>query len=207
MKLTPKQEAAVTAANSVAVTAGAGTGKTAMLAARYLHHVVADGFSPLEVAAVTFTEKAAAELRSRIRSELTLTAGAELATETDAAQISTIHAMAARICRDFYDLAEIPADFRMLDETDAAILAADWFDEAVGQIEPEIVSSLGYTWLRDALRELFKDPPAAEQALRFGEEHFRDLIDKTRRSSTLELMQSECWREADDILNQFRARG
>jgi len=72
--------------------------------------------------------------------------------------------MAARICRDFYDLAEIPADFRMVDETDAAILAADWFEVAVSRIEPEVVRALGYTWLRDALRELFKDPPAAEQA-------------------------------------------
>src|SRR5215471_2410075 len=133
MKLTSKQEIAVTAARSVAVTAGAGTGKTAMLAARYLHHVIADGTSPLEIAAVTFTEKAAAELRSRIRSELTLAVGTERAAETDAAQISTIHAMAARICRDFYDLAGIPADFRMLDETDSDILLADWFDDVMGK--------------------------------------------------------------------------
>jgi ATP-dependent helicase/nuclease subunit A len=207
MELTPKQQEAVNAKGSVAVTAGAGTGKTAMLARRFLHHVVSDGFSPVEIVAITFTEKAAAELRSRIRAELAASQGEEQAAEADAAQISTIHAMAARICRDFYDLAEIPADFRMLDETDAAILAADWFDEAVGHIEPEIVRSLGYTWLRDALRELFKDPPAAEQALTFGEKHFRELVDKTRESSMLALMQAECWCDAEIVLNQFRGRG
>src|SRR5262249_34669539 len=146
-------------------------------------------------------------LRSRIRLELAASEGEERAAEADAAQISTIHAMAARICRDFYDLAGIPADFRMLDETDAAILAADWFDEAVGHIEPEIVRALGYTWLRDALRELFKDPPAAEQALAFGEQHFRELIDKTRESSVRELMQSGCWCDAEIVLNQFQGRG
>src|SRR5262249_44562586 len=139
--------------------------------------------------------------------ELTASEGEDRASEADAAQISTIHAMAARICRDFYDLAEIPADFRMLDETDAAILAADWFDEAVSHIEPEIVRSLGYTWLRDALRELLKHPPAAEQALAFDEKHFRGLIDKTRESSMSELIQSECWCDADIVLNQFQGRG
>src|SRR5690606_24160457 len=65
--LTPEQQSAVSADGSVAVVAGAGTGKTKLLAHRYLHHLD-NGLSPLEVVAVTFTEKAAAELRSRIRS-------------------------------------------------------------------------------------------------------------------------------------------
>jgi ATP-dependent helicase/nuclease subunit A len=206
MELTSKQQQAVEARVSVAVTAGAGTGKTAMLAKRFLHHVASDGFSPLEIAAITFTEKAAAELRSRIRAELAAFAGDDAAAQADAAQISTIHSMAARICRDFYDLAEIPTDFRMLDETDAAILVADWFDEAIGQIEPGVVKSLGYTWLRDALRELFKDPPAAEQALKFDENHYRELIERARELSLHELLQSECWREAEYILNRYQGK-
>ena len=67
MKLTDEQKRAAEAPGSVAVTAGAGTGKTRMLAHRFLHHVVADHFSPLSIVAVTFTDKAADELRSRIR--------------------------------------------------------------------------------------------------------------------------------------------
>ena len=105
MDLTPKQKEAVDAERSVAVTAGAGTGKTALLARRFVHHVVEDGFSPLQIVAVTFTDKAAAELRSRIRSALLLAAGQDRADEADTAQISTIHTLAARICRDFYDRA------------------------------------------------------------------------------------------------------
>ncbi|HSU26391.1 MAG TPA: UvrD-helicase domain-containing protein, partial [Pyrinomonadaceae bacterium] len=116
MKPTPRQQEAIEATGSVAVTAGAGTGKTAMLAARFVHHVVNYGFSPLQIAAVTFTEKAAAELRARIRSELTTAIGEELAAEVDAAQISTIHSLAARICRDFYG--HLSPDFRLLDEID-----------------------------------------------------------------------------------------
>src|SRR3954470_19558403 len=178
MELTNRQKDAVRAERSVAVTAGAGTGKTAMLAERFLHHVVVDGMSPLEIAAVTFTEKAAAELRFRIRETLLVNAGEDRASEADAAQISTIHSLAGRICRDFYDRVGIPADFRVLDETDAEIVLAAWFDEAMGEIEPDVVTGLGYSWLIRALRDLFKDPPAALDALTFDEKSLREYIDR-----------------------------
>src|SRR6476469_383486 len=126
MNPTPKQQEAICACSSVAVTAGAGTVKTAMLAARFVHHVVNDGLSPLQIAAVTFTEKAAAELRARIRFELTGAIGQELAAEVDAAQVSTIHSLAARICRDFYG--HLSPDFRLLDEIDSELFLAEWFD-------------------------------------------------------------------------------
>lgn len=67
MSLTEQQQKAAYANGSVAVIAGAGTGKTYMLAERYLYHLRVREFSPLEIVAVTYTEKAAAELRSRIR--------------------------------------------------------------------------------------------------------------------------------------------
>lgn len=204
MDLTRRQSEAVAAPTSVAVTAGAGTGKTAMLAARFVHHVVVGGMSPLEVAAVTFTEKAAAELRSRIREELTKAVGEERAAETDAAQISTIHSLAARICRDFYDLAGLPADFRMLDETDAELVVAEWFDEALAAVPPDIVTGLGYTWLRGALQELYKDPPAARSALEFRADDWRKAIDAACERTLLELMASECWIDARDILYRYR---
>ena len=66
-KLTPEQQAAAYAPSSVVITAGAGTGKTHMLAERYLYYLRERNLSPLEIVAVTFTEKAATELRSRIR--------------------------------------------------------------------------------------------------------------------------------------------
>lgn len=62
MSLTPQQQAAAYANGSVVVTAGAGTGKTHMLAERYVYHLQENELSPLEVVAVTFTDKAAAEL-------------------------------------------------------------------------------------------------------------------------------------------------
>jgi ATP-dependent helicase/nuclease subunit A len=204
MDLTPKQREAVTASGSVAVTAGAGTGKTAMLAERFVHHIVNDGLSPLEIVAVTFTEKAAAELRSRIRNVLLQLAGQDRAAEADAAQISTIHSLAARICRDFFDRAGVPADFRILDETDAELLLAEWFDEALGATAPDVVTGLGYSWLSGALRGLFSDPPAAEAALANGENELRRFVERARETAVVDLMNSEAWRDAEAHLGTHK---
>ena len=59
MSLTEEQQRAVSAKGSVVVVAGAGTGKTHMLTERYFRHLSEDGYSPLEVVAVTFTERPA----------------------------------------------------------------------------------------------------------------------------------------------------
>jgi ATP-dependent helicase/nuclease subunit A len=98
--ITPEQQAAAYAPCSVVITAGAGTGKTHMLAERYLYYLRERNLSPLEIVAVTFTEKAAIELRSRIRTLVSqeLPQRLDLLAELEAAQISTIHALSARVC-------------------------------------------------------------------------------------------------------------
>lgn len=200
--LTPDQKRAAKADGCVAVTAGAGTGKTRMLAERYLHHVSAHGLSPLSVVAVTFTEKAAAELRSRIR--LTLIdklADEKLIAEIEAAQISTIHSLAARICRDFYDLAGIPADFAVLDETESPLWEAEKFDEALGRIDAELADELGFKWLVRVLRELLKDPVASEKALSLGAENWREAIDRAREAAIDGLLASDVWKTAESVLH------
>ena len=63
---TPEQRAAIDAERSVFVRAGAGSGKTRVLTARYLR-ALRDGIGPRAIVAITFTDKAAAEMRDRIR--------------------------------------------------------------------------------------------------------------------------------------------
>src|SRR6478672_8950533 len=200
MNPTPKQQEAIDAASSVAVTAGAGTGKTAMLAKRFVHHVVNDGLSPIQIAAVTFTDKAAAELRSRIRKELTAAIGEDRAAEIDAAQISTIHSLASRICRDFYDVCNIAPDFQMLDETDAAILGATWYDEIMRSADDKIIAELDYTWIQETIAELRTDPQSALTALWFSPEKYQNMISQARYKAITELRRSECWKEAEQVL-------
>jgi ATP-dependent helicase/nuclease subunit A len=108
------------------VEASAGTGKTAALVDRYLSLVLAG--RPVErIVAITFTEKAAAELRDRVRAELDtrLASGAdagrlglieEALAGLDRAQISTIHAFCQGLLRFFAVLAGIDPAFEVQDE-------------------------------------------------------------------------------------------
>ncbi|HQX55675.1 MAG TPA: UvrD-helicase domain-containing protein, partial [Pyrinomonadaceae bacterium] len=202
MALTSDQKSAAEADGCVAVTAGAGTGKTRMLAERYLHHVRKHELSPLAIVAVTFTEKAAAELRSRIRQTLIEKLNDEkLIAEIEAAQISTMHSLAGRICRDFYDIAGIPADFVILDELESPLWASEKFDEALGQIDVEISDDLGFKWLVGVLNELLRDPLASEKALSLGAENWRQAIDQARADAIAALVDSDVWSDASGILS------
>jgi ATP-dependent helicase/nuclease subunit A len=65
-----REDAARTRDQSFVVTAGAGTGKTSLLIERILHHVLERGTALDRIAAITFTKKAAAELRERLEAAL-----------------------------------------------------------------------------------------------------------------------------------------
>ena len=62
-------EGEIVACQDVVVTAGAGSGKTRTLVARYVS-LLAEGLEPRRVIAITFTKKAAREMRSRVRDAL-----------------------------------------------------------------------------------------------------------------------------------------
>ena len=71
---TPEQRAAIDARDrDVFCEAGAGTGKTAVLVGRYCDAIEHDGLGPEAILAFTFTERAADELRGRVRRELSRT--------------------------------------------------------------------------------------------------------------------------------------
>ena len=70
MQLTPSQEEALNIDKHVCVTAGAGSGKTTVLVERYLKILRERDVKPREIVAITFTEKAAAEMKERIIEEM-----------------------------------------------------------------------------------------------------------------------------------------
>ncbi len=109
------------------VEAGAGTGKTSALVDRVVA-LVLGGRSIEEIAAITFTEKAAAELRDRVRSELERMAKEqpehadrieEALGSLDRAQVSTIHSFCQSLLYSFAAEAGIDPSFRVQDEVAA----------------------------------------------------------------------------------------
>ena len=130
--LTPEQEAAVAARDQPRfVRAGAGSGKTRVLVERFLAAVREDGLPVERILAITFTEKAAAELRSRVRERLLAAGDREAAREAESAAISTIHGFCSRLLRAHALEAGLDPDFRVLDEVEAARIALDAFDTAL----------------------------------------------------------------------------
>ncbi|MFO7546608.1 MAG: UvrD-helicase domain-containing protein [Trueperaceae bacterium] len=203
--LRPDQERAATCPTSVAVVAGAGTGKTHMLAHRYLHHL-RQGLNPLQVVAATFTEKAAAELRARIRALIAeeLTDRPEAQVEIEAAQIGTIHALAARICRDHPDAAGVPADFAVLDELEGSIWRAERLEEALATLPPSLFRDLPYQDVRAALIALVDDPVEAEAAFEVGPEQWPALVARIRQRALADVRGSDAWQAAVAVVRSSR---
>jgi DNA helicase-2/ATP-dependent DNA helicase PcrA len=106
----PQREAVTAEPGPVLVLAGAGSGKTRVLAHRVAWLVRVDGLSPRSVLAVTFTNKAAAEMRNRIEGLLEMPA-AHL-------WIGTFHGLAHRLLRIHWREADLPQTFTILDAED-----------------------------------------------------------------------------------------
>jgi ATP-dependent helicase/nuclease subunit A len=135
------QEKAVTdSARAIAVTAGAGSGKTLSLVGRYLH-LLEQGYPLRSILAITFTEKAAREMRSRIRDSLSRIS-TDVAQDKnssfilhhsslDSARIGTIHGLCAEILRAHPAEAGLDPAFEVLEEGLSAALQAEAIDSAL----------------------------------------------------------------------------
>jgi len=124
--------------------AAAGSGKTSVLVERFVAAVLQDGLDVGRILTITFTEKAAAEMRERIRARLRELGAVEEARATEAAFISTIHSFCARVLRAGALAAGIDPAFTVLDEPQAARLARRSFDEALERFAREVA---GAEWL------------------------------------------------------------
>ncbi len=130
-RVNPEQTAAVEARGRVFVSAGAGTGKTAVLVERFVRAVCDEGLDVDSLLVITYTKRAAGELRSRIRHELRARGRHDLARALDGAWISTIHGFCNRLLKAYPFAAGLDPRFRELDEAQAAVLRGEAFDAAL----------------------------------------------------------------------------
>ena len=110
--LNPAQyEAATCTRGPLLVLAGAGSGKTRVLTFRIAHMIADEGVRPWQVLAITFTNKAAAEMRERL--------GALLPGGTRGMWVCTFHAMCVRMLREDPELIGYQPNFAIYDDDDS----------------------------------------------------------------------------------------
>jgi ATP-dependent helicase/nuclease subunit A len=141
--LTEQQRKAITARDvSVALSAGAGCGKTFVLTERFLSHLEPGRENPArlgQLIAITFTERAAREMRDRIREkcrdrliecpEGEVEHWLELLRELDTARISTIHSFCGSLLRSHAVEAGLDPRFRVLEQAQADTLLNELIDD------------------------------------------------------------------------------
>jgi len=153
----PEQAAAIAARGDVFLSAGAGTGKTSVLVERFAAAVCDDGLDVESILVITYTKRAAAELKARIRDALRERGRFELARSLDGAWISTIHGFCNRVLKTYPFEAGLDPRFRELDEAQASVLRGEAFDEALAQFcaggEEERLRLLA-TYRADGLRRM-----------------------------------------------------
>ena len=129
--LSPPQAAAVEAEGGVFVDAGAGSGKTTVLVERYLRSITERNHLPSQVLAVTFTRRAAGEMRERIRGRLRWEGRSDLIPLVESGWIGTIHASCQRILSEFSDQAGVAPGLRVADNVETVLLRDGAFDRAL----------------------------------------------------------------------------
>ena len=187
------------------VLAGAGSGKTRVLVHRVAWLIQVEGASPHSILAVTFTNKAAAEMRGRIETLLGYPGGA--------LWIGTFHGLAHRLLRLHWREAGLPQGFQILDSEDQArlmrkVLKALDLDEArwvpreiLWFINAQKDEGLRPKHIKDAddptRRQLIRIYHAYEEACqRAGVVDFAELL----------LRAYELWRDNAVLLQHYRSR-
>lgn len=134
---TSEQRAAIDHRGGLLLTANAGSGKTSVMAERFVQAVRQDGVDVARILAITFTEKAAAELKERVRRRFETLGDPERARQTEGAWVSTIHGFCARLLRTHPLAAGIDPRFEVLDENASRALADEAFHAALDALAEE----------------------------------------------------------------------
>jgi ATP-dependent helicase/nuclease subunit A len=194
--LTDEQEQAVARRHEpLLLAAGAGSGKTSVLVERFVRAVLDDGLACGRILAITFTERAAGELRERVRERFLALGEREAARDTEAAFVSTFHGFCARLLRTHPLMAGLDPDFTILDEGLARRMRDRAFGIALGDFlagEPndavDLVAAYGadrvgamvqgvYAELRSRGQGRPRLPSSREQPARSSDSGSRDAED------------------------------
>ena len=191
---TASQLAAMTSADEhVLVAAGAGTGKTTTVVGRILYllgapvegRIIARPLELRDIAAITYTNAAAADLKRKLREALRAAGRRDEAYEIDAARIGTIHAFCGAILREFALRVRRNPGARVMEEGESAALAAEAVHESLLTVLEndsvpelaELFSRYEVSKVKEWTRQLIGD---SARLRRFAER--RDLLEVPARA-------------------------
>ncbi|CAM3825825.1 UvrD-helicase domain-containing protein [Smaragdicoccus niigatensis] len=227
--MTLKDEAArrqITTAtgSTLFVNAGAGSGKTSALVKRVYAMVMEGGVSLQNIAAVTFTEKAGAELRDRLRSEFEKArrngkmkvAADQALDELDSAAIGTLHSFAQRLLSEHPIDAGLPPLVEVLDEVGSSIaFERRWIDIQRELLDDDTMATplllamaagLQLKRLRSLLQALGRDWDLIEERILAAPPPTLDFFDWTtfrNEAHDVLALRDECRNPADKLLPAF----
>lgn len=107
----PQREAVTHVDGPLLVLAGPGSGKTRVITSRIAHLILEVGIAPWNVLAITFTNKAAGEMRQRVGEFLS-------ARQAQAATVATFHSLCARLLRTYAHVLNLPSSYSIYDTSD-----------------------------------------------------------------------------------------
>ena len=175
MKLNPAQEEAVHyVTGPCLVLAGAGSGKTRVITQKIAYLINQCDYKPTQIAAVTFTNKAAREMKERVASSMGKKASRGL-------KVSTFHTLGLNIIKEEVQAAGLKPSFTLFDDKDSFALLADLTEDgyqgdkdALTQLQNQISNWKNQLILPDSASRLSTDP-FAQQAARYYTEYQRHL--------------------------------
>ncbi len=198
--LTPYQLEALDHSKHISLTANAGSGKTFVLARRFLSILIEENISLSNVVAITFTEKAAAELYKKIATELESRINTSIVKsersklnsirrQLVSAKISTIHSFCADLLKEFSPEAGIDANFTPIDKNRSDELITTTIEE----LTSEIIKSKNEFW------EDYKKSIRLFGSKDIVSKHLKKMIDN--RSTLLKLSESLYDKKSKNIAN------
>jgi ATP-dependent exoDNAse (exonuclease V) beta subunit len=200
--LNPEQQAAVERENQdVCVVAGPGSGKTRVLVERFAW-LTGRGVDPERILAITFTEKAATELKERLASRFQ--SQPEKRRKIERAQISTIHGFCHAILREHALAAGIDPRFELLDDLEADSLRYEAMQETLDEVarqRPQEFVRLAEVWPAARMDESLLYAYDAMRAAGKITEALGESIDIDRIIADLRNQLRQALRDAADTIN------
>ncbi|MGI6714211.1 MAG: UvrD-helicase domain-containing protein [Bacilli bacterium] len=214
IKFTPAQEKAIISeGQNILVSAGAGSGKTAVLTER-VFRLLTEKHIPIEhLLVLTFTRAAAHEMKKRIKARLQTEATKELAQEIDNALITTFDAFASYLVRKYHYHLGLHPQIDNLDETFVKILREQFFAEIRNEYyeknDPRFAALINQYTVRDASQlwdlvyrfdaEIDKRIDGDAYLNHYMDDHFSNQFFEQAYQKYLDIA-SECIEEINDYL-------